>query len=1373
MSLSSNNENKLADLVWEIEAFQGEFRLILLRCNYVALRAQILNRLEKLKEIRIVHLQAGDISLHQRLLEELGEERPEAVVVLGFEVVEELGQFLNSANLNRDRLAQRFPLPVVFCLNEEIYRGLLRFAGDFESWGSSVDFFLTTEELLVTLRGGIEAVFVEVLGGRATDYPSCREILAASEEFVNQGEELGVELQRDLAFLRGQDLFTVGKYDEALQFYHQGLGELEGEKLQACRLQIGLCHFQKGEQATETEEVTHWQQAKEIWQQTPSPHLPISLKLAEVLHRLNAWQELAELLTSLNQLPPQPPEIRAQIQGFQALLALNRKQKEIAQTAAHEALNLIAQVPLEKQQEKSFYLLLLARAKQELGDYQGAFDCQKEALQLVATDHPKPYLTLLRQLRNYYFQQQEYASAFLTKQQRRSLEQQYGFRAFIGAGTIASQIVGKKSLTSLGKREAIAPEIIASGREEDVKALAARAGDTQHKLTIIYGESGVGKSSLVNGGLVPYLHSKSLGVQDALVVVLRVYTNWLQDLGELCTAALGAKGITLQIPLSSQEAIIQQLEQCEDANLRPVLIFDQFEEFFFLPTTPGEKDDFFRFVGSCLGIVPLKVVYSMRKDYLNEMLERPGLGAIGEDVLSKNVLYRVGNFPKATVPGIIRSLTERANFPLAPDLITPLVEDLAGERETIRPIELQIVGAQLQAEKITTLAQYEERGTKEALVEGYLKAVVEDCGPENEQLAELLLLLLTDEKGTRPLKTRGELTTELGALGRDLDGLDLVLEITVKSGLVLLVPEQPEERYQLVHDYLAEFIQEQQQPQLVKLQEDLAREREQRLLTEADLVEVKKVLAETQKETQVELAKAEEARAVLAKAQKKTARIMKVGVGVFAVTLLSSAVLTAFTAKKQREVVTGIRLERAGVAALQEFEFQQLEALVSAMEIGRELQRIVKNGQPLAEYPAVSPQLALQTILTNIREKNQLSHQDVVISAQFSPDGERIVTASDDRTAKVWDKKVSPFHSLEGHQDLVISAQFSQDGERIVTASDDRTAKVWGKGGNLLHSLDGHQFWVYSAQFSPNGERIVTSSYDGTAKVWDKGGKLLHSLEGHQDLVISAQFSPDGERIVTASDDRTAKVWDKGGKLLHSLEGHQDLVRSAQFSPDGERIVTASYDRTAKVWDKGGKLLHSLEEHQGVVYSAQFSPDGERIVTASYDGTAKVWNKGGKLLHSLEEHQGVVYSAQFSPDGERIVTASNDGTAKVWDKEGKLLHSLEEHQGVVYSAQFSPNGERIVTASNDHTAKVWDSQGREIASFENHQRAVNSAQFSPDGKYVVTASEDKTAKVWPVESLDELLNRGCDWLKAYLTSHPEKNVWEGGKLCPGVGELGN
>jgi hypothetical protein len=121
-------------------------------------------------------------------------------------------------------------------------------------------------------------------------------------------------------------------------------------------------------------------------------------------------------------------------------------------------------------------------------------------------------------------------------------------------------------------------------------------------------------------------------------------------------------------------------------------------------------------------------------------------------------------------------------------LIEQLVRDLAGNEGEVRPIELQIVGAQLQTENITKLAEYQACGRKEELVKRYLAEVVKDCGAEKEQAAELVLYLLTDEKGTRPLKTRAELERDLQALAADLTAeiskLDLVLKIFVDSGMV-------------------------------------------------------------------------------------------------------------------------------------------------------------------------------------------------------------------------------------------------------------------------------------------------------------------------------------------------------------------------------------------------------------------------------------------------------------------------------------------------------------------------------------------------------------------------------------------------------------
>jgi len=167
--------------------------------------------------------------------------------------------------------------------------------------------------------------------------------------------------------------------------------------------------------------------------------------------------------------------------------------------------------------------------------------------------------------------------------------------------------------------------------------------------------------------------------------------------------------------------------------------------------------------------------------------------------------------------------------------------------------------------------------------------------------------------------------------------------------------------------------------------------------------------------------------------------------------------------------------------------------------------------------------------------------------------------------------QLSPLlRALSGHGGAVLSAAFSPDGARIVTASNDRTAQVWdAASGEMLRELKGHDGAVVSAAFGPDGARIVTASDDRTARLWDAAsGELLRELKGHGDRVQSAAFSADGARIVTASFDRTARVWDTAsGEMLRELKGHSAAVFSAAFSPDGARIVTASFDRTAGVWN--------------------------------------------------------------------------------------------------------------------------------------------------------------------------------------------------------------
>ncbi len=142
----------------------------------------------------------------------------------------------------------------------------------------------------------------------------------------------------------------------------------------------------------------------------------------------------------------------------------------------------------------------------------------------------------------------------------------------------------------------------------------------------------------------------------------------------------------------------------------------------------------------------------------------------------------------------------------------------------------------------------------------------------------------------------------------------------------------------------------------------------------------------------------------------------------------------------------------------------------------------------------------------------------------FSPDGSKVLTASLDGTAKIWDVATgNPLYTL-AHGNSVISAAFNRDGDKAITGSEDNTAKIWLiDTGKLLHTLP-HNDGVAAVAFIPDGNNAITGSYDHTAKVWDVDtGKCLCTLQ-HGNRVTAVAFSPDG-KPVTASADSTAILW--------------------------------------------------------------------------------------------------------------------------------------------------------------------------------------------------------------------------------------------------------
>jgi WD40 repeat protein/serine/threonine protein kinase len=193
-------------------------------------------------------------------------------------------------------------------------------------------------------------------------------------------------------------------------------------------------------------------------------------------------------------------------------------------------------------------------------------------------------------------------------------------------------------------------------------------------------------------------------------------------------------------------------------------------------------------------------------------------------------------------------------------------------------------------------------------------------------------------------------------------------------------------------------------------------------------------------------------------------------------------------------------------------------------------------------------------------------------SAVFSPDEESrfVLTASDDGTAHSWDSETGKLVAeFKGHDDRVLWAVFSADGQQVLTTSSDKTARVWDAStGKQTGVLDGHKWSVLHGQFSTDGQFIVTGGADNISIVWNaKTFEVWKTLRGHTASVTSVTFSPDGSRVLTASEDHSAKLWDPiTAKEILTLNGHTEEVTSVRFSADGLNVLTASRDGTSILW---------------------------------------------------------------------------------------------------------------------------------------------------------------------------------------------------------------
>ncbi|QIZ70315.1 AAA-like domain-containing protein [Oxynema aestuarii] len=435
-----------------------------------------------------------------------------------------------------------------------------------------------------------------------------------------------------------------------------------------------------------------------------------------------------------------------------------------------------------------------------------------------------------------------------------------------------------------------------------------------------------------------------------------------------------------------------------------------------------------------------------------------------------------------------------------------------------------------------------------------------------------------------------------------------------------------------------------------------------------------------------------------------------------------------------------------------EARYSEIKALLSAaygnFDSNRKLDALLQAiaaRQKLKALSSLDPHLDRQTQLTlgrtiyGIEEYNRLlGHQTSVVSADFSPDGSHIVTASSDGTVKLWQADGTLEHTFTGHLAAVRDVHFSPDGQTIASGSADTTVKLWSLDGTLKRTLTGHTASVWTLSFSPDGQQLASAGEDNTIRIWDWRGSAVKTLKGHQAGIVGVDWSPDGKAIASGSADKTVKLWSADGRLEQTLTGHQSFVWDVAFSPDNRWLASVSDDRTLKLWTRDGRLQQTFTGHRGPIWGVRFSPDGRAIASTSSDNTIKLWHLDGTTFKTLAGHDAGVWFADFSPDGRDLVSVSNDQTAKLWHLDNPLLKQAIGHQGAVRAVAISPDGRHVISGSGDNTIKIWTKDARLERTLKGHTSMVLDVAVSGDSQTIVSGSVDGTVRIW---NLDGTLER--------------------------------